>query len=91
MKLRKTYCSRVSEFILKITIAFLFLFLASAGFRDSRTSGWYQQYFPNLNGSSITGMTFLDSLTGYAVTSTNSLVKGYIIKTTNGGDNWSIV
>jgi len=78
--------------ILDVLILFVFiLFFASAGFQDKNTSGWYQQFFPNMNGSSITSITFLDSLTGFAVTSTNSSVQGYIIKTTNGGDNWSII
>lgn len=67
------------------------LFFASAGFQDKSTSGWYQQFFPNLNGSSITSITFLDSLTGCAVTSTDSSLQGYILRTSNGGDNWNIV
>jgi photosystem II stability/assembly factor-like uncharacterized protein len=68
------------------------LFFATAFQSDKLiTQGWYQQFFPNLNGSAINSITFLDSLTGYAVTSTNSSVQGYIIKTTNGGDNWSII
>jgi photosystem II stability/assembly factor-like uncharacterized protein len=70
-------------------ISFLILF-SSAGLRDNRTSGWYQQWFPNLNGSTITSMTFLDSLTGFAVTNSNSLLQQYILETTNGGDNWFI-
>ncbi|HEY5124538.1 MAG TPA: YCF48-related protein [Ignavibacteria bacterium] len=80
----------ISNF-LDVLIAFvLLLFFASFGFRDGRTSGWYQQFFPNLNGSTITSITFLDSLTGFAVTNSNSLLQEYILKTTNGGDNWLI-
>jgi photosystem II stability/assembly factor-like uncharacterized protein len=66
-------------------------FLSAAGFQDKLTSGWYQQYFPNLYGSTIKDITFLDSLTGFAVTSPDAVDNGYILKTTNGGDNWSIV
>jgi photosystem II stability/assembly factor-like uncharacterized protein len=55
------------------------------------SGGWYQQFFPNMNGSTITSLTFLDSLTGYALTSTNSSVQAFILKTTNGGDNWNII
>ena len=66
------------------------LFFSSAGFQDRMTSGWYQQWFPNLNGSTITDITFLDSLTGFAVTNSNSLLQEYILRTTNGGDNWYI-
>lgn len=53
--------------------------------------GWYQQFLPELNGSSIVDITFTDSLTGYAVTSANSDTISYIIKTSNGGDNWNIL
>ncbi len=68
-----------------------FLFLSTTFKSDSiKTYGWYQQSFPNLNGSSITSITFLDSLTGFAVTNSNSLLQEYILKTNNGGDNWSI-
>jgi photosystem II stability/assembly factor-like uncharacterized protein len=67
------------------------LFLSAAGFQDKMTSGWYQQYFPNLNGSTIKDLTFLDSLTGFAVTSPDAVDNGYILKTSNGSDNWSIV
>ncbi|HEY5534071.1 MAG TPA: hypothetical protein VIL99_03905, partial [Ignavibacteria bacterium] len=66
------------------------LFLATTFHTENRSSGWYQQFFPNLNGSTITSMTFLDSLTGFAVTNSNSLLQQYILKTTNGGDNWLI-
>jgi photosystem II stability/assembly factor-like uncharacterized protein len=74
-----------------MTVLCLLIFFASFGFKDSKSSGWYQQWFPNMNGSTINSITFLDSLTGYAVTSTNSSVQAYILKTTNGGDNWSII
>ncbi len=87
MKLQKIF-SRVLDVL--ILLVFI-LFFASAGFQDRMTSGWYQQWFPNLNGSSITSITFLDSLTGCAVTSTNSSLEGYILRTSNGGDNWNIV
>ena len=66
------------------------LFLATTFNTERRSSGWYQQWFQNLNGSSIASMTFLDSLTGFAVTNSNSLLQEYILKTTNGGDNWLI-
>jgi photosystem II stability/assembly factor-like uncharacterized protein len=35
-------------------------------------------------------MTFLDSLTGFAATNSNSNNQSYILLTTNGGDNWNI-
>ncbi len=87
MKLQKIFSRILDGLILLVFV----LFFASAGIQDRSTSGWYQQFFPNLNGSSIKDITFLDSLTGFAVTTTNSSVQAYILKTTNGGDNWNIV
>ncbi|MFZ4590240.1 MAG: T9SS type A sorting domain-containing protein [Ignavibacteria bacterium] len=77
----------------RISLLILSLLFFATAFQSDKliTQGWYQQYFPTLNGSVINSITFLDSLTGYAVTSTNSSVQGYIIKTTNGGNNWSII
>ncbi len=83
--------TKIFSRILDVLILLVFiLFFASAGFQDKSTSGWYQQWFPNLNGSTIKDITFLDSLTGFAVTTSNSLLQEYILRTTNGGDNWSI-
>jgi photosystem II stability/assembly factor-like uncharacterized protein len=73
-----------------LTVLCLLVFFASFGFKDSKSGGWYQQWFPNMNGSTISSLTFLDSLTGFGVTSINSDTLCYILKTTNGGDNWSI-
>ena len=74
------------------SIGILLLFIGY-NFRDSPPpSGWYLQTMPNLNGKSISDVFFLDSLTGWAVTGTNSGPGNinYILKTTNGGDNWLI-
>jgi len=43
---------------------------------------------PNLHGASIKDIKFTDSLTGYAITSFDSSNTAYLLKTTNGGDNW---
>ena len=84
----KNIISRVLDVMI---LAMFVLFLSSAGFQDRLIQGWYQQWLPDLNGSTIKDITFLDSLTGFAVTTTNSSVQAYILKTTNGGDNWNIV
>ena len=52
-------------------------------------SGWYQQFLPNIGARVIVDITFTDSLNGYAIT-TKSSDTAYILKTTNGGDNWFI-
>jgi len=78
---------RILLFILSL------LFLATAFQSDKiLMSGWYQQFLPNLNGRSITDIFFLDSLTGWSVTNATNQVNDttYILKTTNGGDNWLI-
>lgn len=72
-------------FILSIAI-----FFSSFGFTDSRTSSWYRQYLPNVNGCTFLGFTYIDSLVGFAVTTKNSSGYAYIMKTTDGGDNWTI-
>jgi photosystem II stability/assembly factor-like uncharacterized protein len=69
--------------ILIITVAF--------DFKDNPPSGWYQQFLPNINGRQIADMAFIDSLTGYIVTPYIANDSAYILKTTNGGDNWNIV
>ena len=42
---------------------------------------------PNLNGRNIVDITFTDSLTGFAITNFSNDTS-FILKTTNGGDNW---
>jgi len=46
---------------------------------------------PNLNNMPLSDIFFIDSMTGWAVTG-NQIANdsNYILKTTNGGDNWQI-
>ncbi|HEY5533812.1 MAG TPA: T9SS type A sorting domain-containing protein [Ignavibacteria bacterium] len=59
---------------------------------NTSNSGWQLQTNLQtlLNGRTITDMTFIDSLTGFAVTNTPNNDTGFILKTTNGGNNWFI-
>lgn len=67
------------------------LFFIAFNFKDTLTPfGWYQQNMPNPWGAAAVDMIFTDSLNGYAVTQITSGAS-YILKTTNGGDNWSII
>jgi hypothetical protein len=71
----------------------ILLFLIGFNFTDAPPpSGWYQQWMPNLGGRSITDIFFLDSLTGWGVTNATNQANDttYVLKTTNGGDNWVI-
>lgn len=67
------------------------LFIIAFNFSDNPPSGWYEQLIPDLHGGSIIDITFTDSLTGYAVTSTDTNDISYILKTSNGGDNWNFI
>jgi len=70
----------------------LLVFFSSTGLRDKiTTAGWYQQYLPTGINKPIAGMVFLDNLTGFIVTGADSVGNtNYILKSTNGGDNWII-
>ena len=64
-------------------------FIIAFNFSDNPPAGgWQQQFLPDLNGGSIVDMTFTDSLTGYAATTLDTSSNSYIIKTSNGGENW---
>jgi len=67
----------------KVLIIFILTLLIQCDLR----SQWYQQSIPVSNP--ITGLEFVDSLKGWASTSSN-LDTSYILHTTNGGANWNI-
>ena len=74
----------------KLLYIFIFLFLSfSFDAVPPPPNGWYQQWLPDLSGASIRDITFTDSLNGYAVTNIGG-TSSYILKTTNGGDNWIV-
>ncbi len=78
------------------TIIFYFsilLFIIAFNFSDNGSGGWTQQSIPFLNNRKLADITFLDSLTGYAVTGDNiaSSDTDYVLKTTNAGNNWNII
>jgi photosystem II stability/assembly factor-like uncharacterized protein len=76
----------------RIIHIFIFFFLAVTFVTDSPPppSGWYQQFMPDLGGRSISDITFLDSLIGYATAYTTTDTN-YLLKTIDSGNNWSIV
>lgn len=80
------------EFKKIIYFAIILFTLSSFDFRDTNPNAyWQEQSMPNLNGRRILDMVFTDSLTGFACTDGTSSSTAYILKTTNGGYNWSIV
>ncbi|MEZ4688937.1 MAG: hypothetical protein R3A12_01670 [Ignavibacteria bacterium] len=84
-----------NKFYIKLTSGIFYfsilLFIIAFNFSDNPPSGWYEQLIPDLHGGSIIDITFTDSLTGYAVTSTDTDDISYILKTSNGGDNWNFI
>ncbi|MDQ3020451.1 MAG: T9SS type A sorting domain-containing protein [Bacteroidota bacterium] len=71
----------------------ILVFIIAFNFSDHGSGGWQQQSIPFLNNRSLADITFLDSLTGYAVTGDNIAGSDtdYVLKTTNSGYNWNIV
>lgn len=86
-KPRNTLGNSISSALFYLAILF---FIIGFNFSDVMVGNWYQQFMPNLNGRLLSDITFTDSLNGYAVTSKLSNIS-YLLKTTNGGDNWSII
>lgn len=91
MKTLKSYFSpdKAASFILYSSIL---TFIIAFNFSDNPPSGWYQQFLPNLNNRPLADIQFIDSLNGYAVTGDHTGIDpNYILKTINGGDNWSVI
>ena len=68
----------------------IFVFINAFNFQHNPPGGWYRQFLPE-NLPPLNNLTFKDSLTGYGVTVRGSDGNSYVIRTTNGGDNWSYV
>ena len=70
----------------------IFIFINAFNFQHNPPGAWRQQFMPDLGGQSISDVTFLDSLIGFAVTQSATVNDtGYILKTSNGGEIWNIV
>jgi len=71
-----------------ILLSSTLIFLAAFNFQDN-PPGWYLQTLPV--NKPIGDIYFVDSLNGWSCTTTGDYGDtAYILKTTNGGDNWSI-
>lgn len=90
MKNFKTFFSpnKVTSFILYFSIL---AFIIAFNFSDHGGSGWQLQTLPFLNDRPLRDMTFTDSLTGYGITKGGNVDSDYVIKTSNGGENWLII
>ncbi len=63
-----------------------FLFLATT-FIGDRLTGWVQQTIPRPD-LAVRDLQFLDSLTGFMVSSRRNPDTSFVFKTTDGGSNW---
>ena len=81
----------------KLTPKIFFIFLISIvlisflafNFYESFITSWTQQTIPNVGTQVINDVCFVDSLTGFMVTSKNTVPdSGKVLRTTNGGNNW---
>ena len=73
-----------------ILFELMLLFLATT-FESDSPPGWFQQTLPVTE--IVRDIFFLDSLTGWVVSSNQTFPAndtGYIMKTTNGGNNWVV-
>ena len=71
-------------------ISIILLFTVGVNLQDNPPPGWYQQTLPV--NDFINDIFFLDSLNGWIVTDGGAAINdtAYILRTTNGGDNWQI-
>lgn len=74
----------------KLFYFLLFVLITAFGLHDNPSGGWYQQYLPNIGNASVKDILFTDSLNGYSISNINSSNQSFILKSTNGGDNWII-
>ena len=71
-------------------ISIILLFTVGVNLQDNPPPGWYQQTLPV--NDFINDIFFIDSLNGWVVTDGDNSPPdtGYILHTTNGGENWNI-
>ena len=70
-----------------ILIELCFLFLATT-FQSDRMIGWVQQTIPRQD-LPVVDLQFLDSLTGFMISSRRTPDSSFVFKTTDGGNNWT--
>jgi len=66
-------------------------FIIAFNFAHNPPGGWTQQYMPNLNNRPLVGLEFTDSLIGYSILSSQATDTSFLIKSTNGGDDWNTI
>jgi hypothetical protein len=88
---KSNLAGRIKESLFYIFILFFFI---GFNFQDTQTGGWTRQFITApISSAPLNGIDFKDSLVGYSITnlSTTQSDTNYILKTTNGGFNWSII
>ena len=74
----------------KFILSFIVLLFLAASFPSHNLPGWYQIAVPR-SDVTVQDMYFTDNATGFVVNRKNTGDSVFIIKTTNGGNNWSTV
>jgi photosystem II stability/assembly factor-like uncharacterized protein len=70
----------------------IFIIFLVFNFQYLYSQDWHEQFLPDIGTSHINDITFVNSLTGYACTGVGQQgYTNYVLKTTNGGDNWNII
>ena len=89
MDTKNKITNKLSNLLFFLSIIF---FTVGLNLQDNLPSGWQQQFLLNIGGRQISDIFFIDSITGWAVTNATNQNPDttFVLKTTNGGDNWVI-
>ncbi|MBK6506343.1 MAG: hypothetical protein IPG02_11930 [Ignavibacteria bacterium] len=66
----------------------IFIFINAFNFQHNPPGAWRQQHVLPIGSRGISDITFVDSLTGFAVTPYVANDTAFIVKTTDGGEIW---
>ena len=66
----------------------IFIFINAFNFQHNPPGAWRQQHVLPIGSRGISDITFVDSLTGFAVTPYIANDTAFIVKTTDGGETW---
>ena len=66
----------------------IFVFINAFNFQHNPPGAWRQQHVLPIGSRGISDITFVDSLTGFAVTPYVANDTAFIVKTTDGGETW---
>jgi len=87
--MKHTSHSRAVRFLSDLFYFFsIFIFINAFNFQHNPPGAWRQQHVLPIGSRGISDITFVDSLTGFAVTPYIANDTAFIVKTTDGGETW---